>query len=252
VPFGLTANEIDAWIHHGGGQQLWDELSGEFGIKPLVAGNTGVQLGGWFRNEVNSLEDFQGLKFRMPGLGGEVLRRVGAAVVNLPAGEIFAALQSGTIDATEWVGPWNDLALGLYRVAKFYYYPGFHEPGAALSVGIARSVWDSLSDQHKANFGDAAAAENNVLLAEYNARNTESLETLINEHGVQLRRMPTDLLNAIGEQSGQVIAEVGAEGGISKRVYDSFIAFRRNAIAWTRISEQAFADARLLPFTYVP
>ena len=250
MPFGLTATEMDAWIHHGGGQELWDELSGDFGIKPFAAGNTGVQMGGWFRNEINTLDDFKGLKMRMPGLGGEVVRRVGATALSLPAGEIFAALQSGTIDATEWVGPWNDLALGLYKVAKYYYYPGFHEPGSTLSCGIARSVWESLSDEHKAIIENATAAENNVLLAEYNARNNEALETLINEHGVILSRMPNDILNAIGEAAGQVIAEVGAEGGITKRVYDSFIGFRRGAMAWSKLGDQAYWEARLLPFTY--
>src|SRR6056297_1238805 len=150
VPFGMTATENDAWLYHAGGQDLWDELGAQFNIKAMPAGNTGVQMGGWFRNEVTSVDDFNGLKFRMPGLGGEVLRKLGAAVQALPGGEIFPALQSGAIDATEWVGPWNDLAFGFFRVAPYYYYPGFHEPGSTLECGINLDVWNSFSDADKA------------------------------------------------------------------------------------------------------
>ena len=168
VPFGLTASEVDAWIYHSGGQALWDELGAEFNLKPLMAGNTGVQWGGWFNKEMNSVEDYKGLKMRMPGLGGEVLRRLGAAAVALPGGEIFPALQSGTIDATEWVGPWNDLAFGFYKITKYYYWPGFHEPGTILSFGINKGVWDSLSASDQSLIETAAAAENSYVLAEFN------------------------------------------------------------------------------------
>ena len=145
VPFGMTATELNAWIYHNGGQELWDDLSGQFNVKAFLCANTGVQMGGWFANQVNTLDDFKGLKFRMPGIGGEVLRRLGAAVVNLPGGEIFPALQSGAIDGTEWVGPWNDLAFGFYKIVKNYYFPGFHEPGTALSAGFNRQKWEGLS-----------------------------------------------------------------------------------------------------------
>ncbi|MCB1476433.1 MAG: TRAP transporter substrate-binding protein, partial [Rhodobiaceae bacterium] len=144
VPLGLTANELDGWVNHGGGQALWDELAGGFNVKPLMAGNTGVQMGGWFAKEIKSLEDLKGLKFRMPGLGGEVLRQLGASVVALPGGEIFPALQSGAIDGTEWVGPWNDMAFGFYKVVKYYYWPGFHEPGSGLACGVNKGVWEKL------------------------------------------------------------------------------------------------------------
>jgi TRAP-type mannitol/chloroaromatic compound transport system substrate-binding protein len=250
VPFGLTATEMDAWIHHGGGQEIWDELGAEFNLKPFAAGNTGVQMGGWFNKEINSLEDYKGLKIRMPGLGGEVLRRIGAAAVNLPGGEIFQALQSGNIDATEWVGPWNDLAFGFYKIAKFYYYPGFHEPGTTLSAGINKKVWDGLSSDHKAIIESAMAAENNFTLAEFNTRNNTSLKTLVSQHGVQVRRFSNDVMNAIGEVSGEVVAEAAGSDAITKKVYDSFIAFRRNAIAWSKLSDQAYWNARLLPFKY--
>lgn len=250
VPFGLTATEMDAWIYQGGGQALWDELAADFNLKPFLAGNTGVQMGGWYRKEINSLDDFKGMIFRMPGLGGEVLRQIGATAVALPGGEIFAALQSGAIDGTEWFGPWNDLAFGFYKIAKLYYYPGFHEPGTALSSAINKTVWDGLSTAHQQLITSAMAAENNYTLAEFNANNGAALTTLINEHGVQLKKFSNDVLNAIGAASGDVVAAVADEGGITKRIYDSFIAYRRSAIAWSKLSDQAYWNARLLPFKY--
>ncbi|MBB4267015.1 TRAP transporter substrate-binding protein [Roseospira visakhapatnamensis] len=250
VPFGLTATEINAWVYHAGGQQLWDELSAGFNIKPMLVANTGVQMGGWFNKEINAVEDYKGLKIRIPGLGGEVLRRIGAAAVSLPGGEVFPALQSGAIDATEWVGPWNDLAFGFYKVAKYYYYPGFHEPGTALSGGVNLAVWDSLSDADKAIIEAAAAAENDYTLAEFNTRNGDALATLVNEHGVELRKFSDDIMKAIGDAAGEVVAEVAAEDPMTKKVYDSFIDFRTKAVGWARIADQAYWTARELPYAY--
>lgn len=250
VPFGLTATEINAWIYHSGGQELWDELSAGFNIKPFMAGNTGVQWGGWFNKEVNSVEDFKGLNFRMPGLGGEVLRRLGTNAVALPGGEIFQALQGGTIDATEWVGPWNDLAFGFYKVTKYYYWPGFHEPGSMLGLGINKDVWDSFTKNQQSLIASCAAAENDFMYAEFNARNSDALDTLINKHDVKVRRMSNDVLNAIGEKSGEVMAEVAKEDALTARVYESFIGFRKKAIGYSKLSDQAFLEARLLPFPY--
>ena len=207
VPFGLTASELTAWIRFGGGQELWDELSAEFDIKPFLAGNTGVQMGGWFAKEINTVDDWKGLKFRMPGLGGEVLRRMGAAVVNLPGGEIFPALQSGAIDGTEWVGPWNDLAFGFYRIVKFYYWPGFHEPGTGLSFALNRKFWEGLTGTEKAIIESAAAAMNDFAYAEFNGRNADALKTLVEDHGVQLRKFSDEILNTVGGIAGEVVAE---------------------------------------------
>lgn len=244
VPGGFLAPELNAWIHHGGGQALWDELSGGFGIKPLLCGNTGVQMGGWFNKEIKSPDDFNGLKIRMPGLGGEVMRRLGCAVQNLPGGEIFPALQAGTIDGTEWVGPWNDLAFGFYKVTKFYYWPGFHEPGSALALGISRSVWDSLTKTQQQIIAACAAAENDYVYAEFMARNGQALQTLIREHGVQLRRFPDEVLKAIGRATAEVMAEVGDSDPLTKKVYESYVAFRREVSEWTALSEQGYANAR--------
>lgn len=251
VPFGLLASEMNAWVYHGGGQELWDELSAGFNLKCMMCGNTGVQMGGWFNREISSLDDFQGLTYRMPGLGGEVLRRIGANAVALPGGEIYPALESGAIDGTEWVGPWNDLAFGFYKIAQYYYYPGFHEPGSALDCGINLDFWNSLSEADQAAITAAAQAEVSVMLAEFDARNADALRTLLDEHGVELKKFPNDILNAIGEASGAVVREVG-EGGddITRRVYESFMRARATSIAWTKIAHSAYADARLLPFSY--
>ncbi len=250
VPFGFTANEMDAWINFGGGQQLWDELSGGFNIKPFSAGNTGVQMGGWFNKEINSLDDYKGLKIRMPGLGGEVLRRIGATAVSLPGGEIFPALQSGAIDATEWVGPWNDLAFGFYKITKYYYWPGFHEPGSTLACGVNKTLWDSLAPDEQAIISTACAAENNRMYAEYNAKNGDALDTLRNKHNVELRKVPDEVNMAIGEASGHVVREVGESDDISKRVLESYISFRKRILGYSKLSDQAYANARLLPFKY--
>ena len=250
VPFGMTFTEINAWIYHGGGQELWDELGAKFNIKPFLAGNTGVQMGGWFNKEINSTEDYKGLKIRMPGLGGEVLREIGAAAVNLPGGEIAPALQSGAIDATEWVGPWNDLAFGFYKFAKYYYYPGFHEPGTANDLGVNKDFYESLP-KHQQRIVEAAAAMENVYQnAEFNAHDSSSLTTLTGKHKVQVRKFSPDVLNAIGEASGRVMNRVGNSDPLTAKVYKSFLESRKDSIGWAKLADQAYWEARLLPFKY--
>ncbi|MGI9509824.1 MAG: TRAP transporter substrate-binding protein [Geminicoccaceae bacterium] len=244
VPFGLTATEQAAWIAYGGGQELWDELCADFNVKPFPRASTGVQMGGWFNKEINSLDDFQGLKFRMPGLGGEVLRRLGAAVVNLPGGEIFPALQAGTIDGTEWVGPWNDLAFGFYKVAKYYYGPGFHEPATTGEVLLNKGVWDDMSDSEKALIEAAIQAEAWREFAEYNATNADSLKVLLDEHGVELRSFSPELFEEIRNVASEVVAEVGATDEVTKKIYDSYMAFQEKAIGWSKLSEQGYLNAR--------
>ncbi|MEO1199200.1 MAG: TRAP transporter substrate-binding protein [Pseudomonadota bacterium] len=243
VPLGLTANELDAWINHGGGQELWDELAADFNIKPFMAGNTGVQMGGWFRQEINSLEDLKGLNFRMPGLGGEVLRQLGVNVQALPGGEIFPALQSGAIDGTEWVGPWNDLAFGFYQVASYYYWPGFHEPGSGLSCGMRKDVYDGLSAEDQNIVMNACMAENNFMFSEFMANNGAALSTLINEHNVELREFSSEIFNEIARVSEEVV-EAAAEDDIGQRILESYQTARRDVGGWTRIADQAYVNAR--------
>ncbi|HHC73318.1 MAG TPA: ABC transporter substrate-binding protein [Thiotrichales bacterium] len=244
VPFGLNALEMNGWLYHGGGMKLWEELYEPFGLIPMAAGNTGVQMGGWFNREINTLEDLQGLKMRIPGLGGEVLRRAGGTPVSLPGGEIFTSLQSGTIDATEWVGPYNDLAFGLYKVAKYYYYPGWHEPGTTLECIVNREAFDRLPPDLQAIVRSAAAQANQSMLAEYTAKNNAALHTLLNDHQVELRRFPDEVLARLRELSDQVVAEIADKDPTSRRIYEAFRGYRDQVVAWHDISERAFLNAR--------
>jgi len=244
VPFGLTAEEMNAWLYHGGGMELWAETYQPFGLVPLAAGNTGVQMAGWFNREINSLEDLQGLKMRIPGLGGEVLARAGGTPVSLPGGELFTSLQSGAIDATEWVGPYNDLAFGLYKAARYYYYPGWHEPGTTLECMVNKQAFDALPEELQIIVSNAARVANQDMYAEYIARNNQALQTLVEEHQVEVRKLPDPVLARLRDLSAQVVEEIAAKDALSKRVYESFQRFRQQATQWSNISQRAYLNAR--------
>jgi TRAP-type mannitol/chloroaromatic compound transport system substrate-binding protein len=244
VPFGLTAQEMNGWLYHGGGMELWREVYAPFDLQPLAAGNTGVQMAGWFNKEINSVGDLQGLKMRIPGLGGEVLARAGGTPVSLPGGELFTSLQSGAIDATEWVGPYNDLAFGLYKAARYYYYPGWHEPGTTLECMVNKQAFDALPAELRSIVSHAARVANQDMLAEYTARNNQALRTLVDEHGVELRKLPDDVLARLRELSDQVVAEIAEHDDMSRRVYASFQTFRDQVRQWSDISERAYLNAR--------
>ena len=250
VPFGFTADEMAAWIHFGGGQGLWDELSATFNIKPLLVGSTGVQMGGWFTKEVRGAESYAGLRYRMPGLGGEVLRRLGATVVNLPGGQITAALNSGAIDASEWVGPWNDMALGLHKAAKYYYYPGFHEPGTALGAGINKRLWDSLNADDRNAISSAANAEYTLSLADFNTNNAKALRQLRDEKTIEIRKFDDTLLQALGKASGEVLADTSQKDPLTRRIYESYIGFWNQANSWADVAERGYLNARGLKYPY--
>ncbi|MEE3258101.1 MAG: TRAP transporter substrate-binding protein [Candidatus Latescibacterota bacterium] len=249
VPFGLNATEINGWLRYGGGQELWDELYAQFNLKAFPVGNTGVQMGGWFNKEINELDDFSGLVMRMPGLGGEVLRGIGATVKSLPGGEIFQALKTGAIDATEWVGPYNDLAFGLHQAAKYYYWPGWHEPGTALECMINSKALSALPTDLQATVAYACQAANGDMLNEFTARNNSALVTLVEKHDVQLRRFPDELLAQVGKVAAAVVAEIASKDPFSNKVYASFDAFRRESVSYTRITEEAYTQARALTFS---
>lgn len=243
VPFGMTAQEIMGWIDFGGGQELWDELSKQFGIKSFQAANTGHQMGGWFRKEINSLDDLVGLQMRIPGQGGDVLRALGGSAKALPGGEIYQALQTGNIDATEWVGPWNDYSLGFYREAPYYYGPGFHEPGASLAVGMNLRIWESMSAGEQAIIKAACESVNHTSLGEFTHFNAVYLDKLVNEHGVQLRSFPEEVVKAMGEASADVRAASGKDG-IEKRIYESFEASLKQMRNWASVSDGPYYAAR--------
>lgn len=244
APYALLAGEHDGWIRFGGGQELMDEFHADFGLKAFIAGNTGTQMGGWFGRELTSVEDVQGLAFRTAGLGGEMWRKVGVNVQTMAGGQIYQALETGALDAAEWVGPFNDLALGLHRIHKHYYGPSINEPSAALTFTIDRELYEGLPDDLKMILQVAANAENDIVPAEFNRENIIALDTLVNDHGVQVHRWPEDLARALAEASTEVVAEIADHDDISRRIVDSMISYRRNAVRWAAISEQAFADIR--------
>jgi TRAP-type mannitol/chloroaromatic compound transport system substrate-binding protein len=244
VPFGLTAQEMNSWLYHGGGMELWREVYEPFGLIPAAAANTGVQMGGWFNKPINSLDDLKGLKMRIPGLGGEVLQRLGGTPVSLPGGEIFPSLKSGAIDATEWVGPYNDLAFGLYKAAKYYYYPGWHEPGTTLEAFINQKAFEALPEDLQSIVLNACKVANGDVLAELTAQNNEALQTLIHKHKVELRKFPDDVLAQLKKVSDEVVAEIAKKDALSKKVYESFKRFRDQVTQWHDVSERAYLNAR--------
>jgi len=244
VPFGLTAAEQSGWIRYGGGQELWDELYEKFGLKAFIAGNSGAQMGGWFNRKIRSIEDFQGLKMRMPGLGAEVLRRVGAAAVNISGTELFAALQTGVIDATEWIGPWNDVAFGFHKIAKYYYGPGFHEPGTALELMVNLEKYNALPQHLKDIVAAACQMETDEMLAEYAVRNANAMELLRKEHQVKIEHFPNDVIDALGKATNDVLAELENVDDITGRTYRSFMAFREKAIRYSAFAEGGYLQMR--------
>ena len=240
VPFGMTAPEINAWIYFGGGQELWDELTGEFGLKALACGNTGSQWGGWFNKEINSANDLQGLKMRMPGLGGNMISKLGASPVSLPGGQIYENLVSGAIDATEWVGPWNDEAMKFYEAARYYYYPGAHEPGTTLSFGINASLWGSLSAGDRALIEACARSENDTMIAEYNAKNGAALTRLVEEQGVELREFSDSVYDSFAGAAEEVFDEARQHSALANRIHESFVASRNEVSRYLSLNETQY------------
>jgi len=246
VPMGMTATEIESWLAYGGGKELWDEAGAQFGVKHLVGGNTGVQMGGWYAKPVTTVEDFKGLKMRIPGLGGDVVGALGGTSVTLAGAEILPALQSGTIDAAEWVGPWNDLAFGFHKVVKHYHYPGFHEPGAQLGFGISKAFWDKLSAEDQSIFENAAWSVQCKNFARFNYENAGALQTLINEHGVQLHEFSDDLYKAVGVASKDVLETASQADPLTKKIHDSYMDFQKKAAYWSNIGDQSYMNKRLI------
>lgn len=246
VPGGLTSFEQNAWIYFGGGQKLWDELYTPFGLKSFAAGNTGTQMGGWFNRELNSIEDLKGLKMRIPGLAGEVLNRLGGSSQNIPPQELYSAMQNGVIDATEWVGPWNDIALGFHKVAKYYYGPGFHEGGPTLECMINKKAYESLEPDLQKIIKVACATENQIMAAEYYANNLKTFAVFKEKYGVTPTPIKADILKEFFRISKEVVAETATESKIAKKIYDSYNKFRKISIETGKVTEYGFLEARNL------
>jgi TRAP-type mannitol/chloroaromatic compound transport system substrate-binding protein len=244
VPFGLTPQEHVAWIDAGGGQALWDALYKPFGVKPFMGGNTGICMGGWFRQELKSLADLKGLKLRSLGLGGEVYRRLGATPQTTPPAEILTSLQSGVLDAAEFVGPGTDIALGLYRVAPFYYYPGFNKPNGTGECIVALKRWQTLDGELKAVIQHACAAEATYALAEMERLNAQALEALTTQHNVKLTAFPGDLVAAARKQATDVLGELAQRSAVTAKIHESYMAFRDKTAPWSRVSIEAVLGAR--------
>ncbi|EEX10500.1 bacterial extracellular solute-binding protein, family 7 [Ruegeria lacuscaerulensis ITI-1157] len=242
VPFGMTAQELVNWYYHDGGMELHDELGQIFGLKSFLAGNTGAQAGGWYSKEINSPEDFNGLKFRMPGLGGKALGKLGASVQNIPGSEVYQALSSGAIDGTEWIGPWADEKAGFQEITKIYYTAGFHEPGAGLSLATNREVFESLSPAHQKIIEIAAAEAHQWNLAQFLANNGAALQRL-QAGGVKVMEFPDSVWDAFGKASQEVLAEnMGDE--LFKKVHDSAMASMKASSAWLNMSSGVFTAQR--------
>jgi TRAP-type mannitol/chloroaromatic compound transport system substrate-binding protein len=240
VPFGMNAQQMTAWLYSGGGLKLWEELYAPFNLIPMPVGNTGFQMGGWFRKEINSVADLKGLKMRIPGLGGNVIVKAGGSALVSPVGEIYTNLDRGMIDATEWIGPYHDYLMGFYQAAKYYYYPGWHEPGTVTELMINKSAFDGLPAYLQTIIRAAAARSTQWVLSEFDAKNNDYLHKLINEENVRLRKFPDEVLATLKKYSEEAIQEVVEADAYSKKVYESYTAFRETVTEWTDLGEKLY------------
>lgn len=241
MPFGLNTRQLTAWIYEGGGMEILRELFAEYNIVQFPGGSTGAQMGGWFRKEIKSLADLQGLKIRIPGFGAEIFSRMGAVPQSLPGGEIYPALERGAIDAAEWTVPYDDEKLGFQKVAKYYYYPGWWEPSAHLVFYVNKTQWEALPPAYRAAFEVAAQEAHLLMLARYDARNPPALQRLM-QRGAQLRRFPDDVLIKAYETAQTVYAEEAANNPTFKRIYESMTAFQQTSDVWWHIAESSMAN----------
>ncbi|MCL4826997.1 MAG: TRAP transporter substrate-binding protein DctP [Caldilinea sp.] len=242
VPFGLTAQQQNSWLYGGGGMELMQQLYADrFNVLPLPAGNTGMQMGGWFRREINTVADLQGLKMRIPGLGGQIMARLGVNVQVLAAGEIFQALQTGAVDAAEWVGPYDDQKLGLNTVAQYYYRPGWWEPGSSLEVNVNLDEWKKLPELYQVAIQSAAAYANLVMLSRYEAANDAALAELI-ASGTQLREYSPEIMSAAYAEWQNLAEEFSAQDSDFKAIYEQWNAFRSTISNWNKTNEFAFTS----------
>lgn len=250
-PFGLMASEQQAWMTHAGGQELYDEMYARFNLKGFLCGNTGNQWMGWFRKELNSLDDFKGVRYRSPGFGGEMYGRLGASVVQLPGSDIFTALKQGTIDAAEFIGPWSDAALGFHQAAKYYYWPGVQEPASAEECVINKKTWDGLSPELQRIVEVACSATYGYSRTEYIARNPIALKRLVEEEGVEVRRVPEDILVAAGNAAGEIMAELREhDDELVRKIANAYTDFRALAVDDSSYTETAMRVARELDYKF--
>lgn len=244
IPFGMNAQEMNAWLYQGGGLELWQSLYAPFNLYPLAAGNTGVQMGGWFNKEIKTVDDLKGLKMRIPGLAGEVFNRLGGTAVNIPGGEPYAALKTGVIDATEWVGPYNDIAMGFQEVAQYYYYPGWHEPGTTMELVINKPAFEALPAHLKAIVENAAMATNQFMLNEYTANNSKAFAQLQAQAGLTILPFPQSVLDALQVETNNVINDLIKDDPKAQKIYQSYRDFAESVRRYHQVSETAYLKLR--------
>lgn len=242
VPFGMNAQQANAWMISGGGLQLWEELYEPYNLIPIPAGNTGVQMGGWFNREINSLADLNGLKMRIPGLGGKVFEKIGGSPVLMAGSEIYTSLERGVIDATEWLGPFHDDLMGFPEIAKHYYYPGWHEPGTVLEFIFNKEKFEALPADLQAILRTASAEMNTWVLSTMEAKNAATLAKMIKD-GVDIRPFPADVIEQLKKQTQNVIREMTEKDAFTRRVYESYRSFQQKANHWADLSERIYYDA---------
>ncbi|GGA13485.1 TRAP transporter substrate-binding protein [Neptunicoccus cionae] len=245
VPYGMTSRELTAWVRYMGGQEIWDEIYDQFGVQGFLSGDTGTQAGGWFKNELTGVDSVSGLRFRTPGLGGRVWEKLGATVTNMAAGEIFQALQSGTLDAAEFVGPYNDLALGFHQVAKNYYFPSFVEPGLATELVVDKKKYQALPEDLQAIVRDVCQAEYDQVASDFYANDPRALQTLGNEHDVNIRQFPEEILEAGAEAASEIMAGLrDSDDALVKKTAESFIESLNILRQRSKTTDGAFVNAR--------
>jgi TRAP-type mannitol/chloroaromatic compound transport system substrate-binding protein len=245
VPYGMTSRELTAWVRYMGGQEIWDEIYDQFGVQAFLSGDTGTQAGGWFRNELTGVDSVKGLRFRTPGLGGQVWEKLGASVTNMAAGEIFQALQSGTLDAAEFVGPYNDLALGFYQIAKNYYFPSFIEPGLATELVVDKAKFQELPSDLQAIVRDVCQAEYDAVAADFAANDPRALQTLVNDHGVQVRQFPDEILEAGANAAKEIMQGLlDSSDPLTKKTAESFVSALNIVRQKTEGTDSLYIQAR--------
>ncbi len=242
VPFGMNAQQMNAWIYSGGGLALWQELYKKFGLIAFPAGNTTMQMGGWFNKEINTIDDFKGLKMRIPGLGGKVLTKAGGTAVLSSGNEIYTNLERGVIDATEWIGPYHDYVMGFHKIAKYYYSPGWHEPGSVLENMFNLKEFEALPAHLKVILETASARMNLWVISEFEAKNNEYLNKIKAEQGVELRKFSPEILQILKKYTDEVLHEMAATDAFTKKVYDSFNTFRNDIKSWAAYSEKLYHE----------
>jgi len=236
LPFGMNTRQTYTWLYEGGGLDLWRELYSHFNMIPFPCGNTGAQTGGWYNREIKTVNDLKGLKIRMPGIGGKVIGEAGATAILSPGGEIYTNLERGVIDATEWIGPYHDYLMGFHKIAKYYYYPGWHEPTGVLELFVNKTAYESLPEEIQKIIAVAADAANLNILAMFEAKNSEYL-TKMKSEGVDIRKFPEDVLIILRQLSEKVISKIAATDAFSARVLDSYNLFRKNSVEWEKTQE---------------